>query len=118
MTYNDIKTCSMRTLCETLEDEYFAIREELCNRLKALFIGRKVKEVTIKPMRLKFSNCGYSIFIDKVFIRESDNSIMCSGITDFTKKPNGTFLSYLRSEPQKMCEFYEEVYEEIIKNIK
>ena len=114
MTYNDVKTCSMRTLCETLEDEYFAIREELCNRLRALFIAYKVKEVTIKPMKLKFSNCGYSIFVDKVFIRDSDNSIICSGKTDFTHKPNETFLSYLRSEPQKMCEFYEEVYEEIL----
>ena len=114
MTYNDIKTTSIKILCEVLEDEYFAIREELCNRLKALFIGLKIKEVEIKPMKLKFSNCGFSIFVDKVYIR-SDNSIMCSGITDspFTKKPNETFLSYLRSEPQKMCE----LYEEIIKNI-
>ena len=118
MTYKDIKTTSIRTLCDVLEDEYFAIREELCNRLKALFIARKVKEVTIKPMKLKFSNCGFSIFVDKVYIR-SDDSILCSGITDspFTKKPNETFLSYLRSEPQKMCEFYEEVYEEIINKI-
>ena len=38
---------------------------------------------------------------------------MCSGRTDFTNKPNYTFLSYLRSEPRKMCE----LYEEIIKNI-
>ena len=113
MTYNDIKICSMRTLCEVLEDEYFAIREELCNRLKALFIGLKIKEVEIKLIKLKFSNCGFSIFVDKVYIRDTDNSIMCSGITDFTKKPNFTFLSYLRSEPQKMCE----LYEEIIKNI-
>lgn len=117
MTYKNVKTCSMRTLCETLEEEYFAIREELCNRLKALFIARKVKEVTIKPMKLKFSNCGFSIFVDKVYIRDTDNSIICSGRTDFTHKPNETFLSYLRSEPRKMCELYEEVYEKIINKI-
>lgn len=117
MTRNDIKTTSIRTLCEVLEDEYFAIREELCNRLRALFLGLKVKEVEIEPMKLKFSNCGFSIFVDKVYIRDTDNSIMCSGITDFTKKPNFTFLSYLRSEPQKMCELYEEVYEKIINKI-
>ena len=33
MTKNDIKTTSIRTLCEVIEDEYFAIREELCDRL-------------------------------------------------------------------------------------
>lgn len=114
MTRNDIKTTSIRTLCEVLEDEYFAIREELCNRLKAIFIGLKIKEVEIKPMKLKFSNCGFSIWVDKVYIRDSDNSIMCSGRTDFTNKPNFTFLSYLRSEPQKIID----LYEEIIKNIK
>ena len=118
MTYKNVKTCSMRTLCDVLEDEYFAIREELCNRLRALFLGLKVKEVEIEPMKLKFSNCGFSIFVDKVYIR-SDNSIICSGRTDspFTNKPNETFLSYLRSEPQKMCELYEEVYEKIINKI-
>ena len=113
MTRRDIKTTSIRTLCEVLEDEYFAIREELCNRLKAIFIGLKIKEVKIEPMKLKFSNWGFSIWVDKVYIRESDNSIMCSGRTDFTNKPNFTFLSYLRSEPRKMIE----LYEEIIKNI-
>lgn len=113
MTRRDIKTTPIRTLCEVLEDEYFAIREELCNRLKAIFIGLKIKEVKIKPMKLKFSNCGFSIWVDKVYIRDSDNSIMCSGRTDFTNKPNFTFLSYLRSEPQKIVE----LYEEIIKNI-
>lgn len=113
MTNKDIKTTSIRTLCKVLEDEYFAIREELCNRLKAIFIGLKIKEVKIEPMKLKFSNCGFSIWVDKVYIRDTDNSIMCSGRTDFTNKPNFTFLSYLRSEPQKMCE----LYEEIIKNI-
>jgi hypothetical protein len=113
MTRRDIKTTSIRTLCEVLEDEYFAIREELCNRLKAIFIGLKIKEVKIEPMKLKFSNCGFSIWVDKIYIRESDNSIICSGRTDFTNKPNETFLSYLRSEPQKIVE----LYEEIIKNI-
>ena len=115
MTRNDIKTTSIRTLCEVLEDEYFAIREELCKRLKAIFIGLKIKEVEIKPMELKFSNCGYAIFVDKIYIRESDNSIICSGISEFTKKPNSSFLSYLslRCEPRKMAE----LYEEIIKNI-
>lgn len=113
MTYNDIKTTSIKILCKALEDEYFVIREELCNRLKALFLALKVKEVEIKPMKLKFSNCGFSIFVDKVYIRDTDNSIICSGITDFSNKPNFSFLSYLRSEPQKMCE----LYEEIIKNI-
>jgi hypothetical protein len=113
MTRNDIKTTSIKTLCEVLEDEYFAIREELCNRLKAIFIGLKIKEVKIEPMKLRFSNCGFSIWVDKVYIRESDNSIMCSGRTDFTNKPNESFLSYLRSEPQKIVE----LYEEIIKNI-
>lgn len=113
MTRRDIKTTSIRTLCEVLEDEYFAIREELCDRLKAIFIGLKIKEVKIEPMKLKFSDCGFSIWVDKIYIRESDNSIMCSGRTDFTNKPNFTFLSYLRCEPRKMCE----LYEEIIKNI-
>lgn len=113
MTRNDIKTTSIRTLCEVLEDEYFAIREELCNRLRAIFLGLKIKEVKIEPMKLKFSNCGYSIWVDKVYIRESDNSIICSGRTDFANKPNFTFLSYLRSEPQKIVE----LYEKIIKNI-
>lgn len=113
MTRRDIKTTSIRTLCEVLENEYFAIREELCDRLKAIFIGLKIKEVNIKPLKLKFSNCGFSIWVDKVYIRESDNSIMCSGRTDFTNKPNFTFLSYLRSEPRKMVE----LYDEIIKNI-
>lgn len=113
MTRRDIKTTSIKTLCDVLEDEYFAIREELCNRLKAIFIGLKIKEVNIKPMKLKFSNCGFSIWVDKIYIRESDNSIICSGRTDFTNKPNESFLSYLRSEPQKIVE----LYEEIIKNI-
>jgi hypothetical protein len=113
MTRRDIKTTSIKTLCEVLEDEYFAIREELCNRLKAIFIGLKIKEVKIKPMKLKFSDCGFSIWVDKVYIRESDNSIMCSGRTDFTNKPNESFLSYLRSEPQKIVE----LYDTIIKNI-
>jgi hypothetical protein len=113
MTRNDIKTTSIRTLCEVLEDEYFAIREELCDRVKSIFIGLKIKEVKFEPMKLKFSDCGFSIWVDKVYIRESDNSIMCSGRTDFTNKPNESFLSYLRSEPQKIVE----LYEEIIKNI-
>ena len=113
MTRNDLKTLSIETLCEILEDEYFAIRDELCNRLRELFISLKIREVEIEPMKLKFSNCGFSIWIDKIFIRESDNSIMCSGKTDFTNKPNCTFLSYLRSEPQKIVE----LYKEIIKNI-
>jgi hypothetical protein len=64
-------------------------------------------------MKLKFSNCGFSIFIDTIYIRESDNAIMCSGRTDFSNKPNETFLSYLRSEPRKMVE----LYDKIIKNI-
>ena len=114
MTKNDIKTASIRTLCEVLEDEYFAIREELCDRLRGIFIGLKIKEVKIEPLKLKFSNCGFSIWVDKVYIRDTDNSIMCSGRTDFTNKPNETFLSYLRSEPQKIVKLYEEV----IKNIK
>jgi hypothetical protein len=113
MTYNDIKTLSIKTLCEVLEDEYFAIRGELCDRVKSIFIGLKIKEVKFEPMKLKFSDCGFSIWVDKVYIRESDNSIMCSGRTDFTNKPNETFLSYLRSEPQKMIE----LYDTIIKNI-
>ena len=113
MTRRDIKTTSIRTLCEVLEDEYFAIREELCDRIKSIFIGLKIKEVKIEPLKLKFSNCGYSIFVDKIYIRDTDNSIMCSGRTDFTNKPNFTFLSYLRSEPQKIVE----LYDTIIKNI-
>lgn len=116
MTRRDIKTTSIKTLCEVLEDEYFAIREELCNRLKAIFIGLKIKEVKIKPMKLKFSNCGFSIFIDTIYIRDSDNAIMCSGRTDFSNKPNETFLSYLRSEPQKIVELYEEIIKNINKN--
>lgn len=113
MTRRDIKTTSIRTLCEVLEDEYFAIREELCDRIKSIFIGLKIKEVKFEPMKLKFSNCGFSIWVDKIYIRESDNSIICSGRTDFTNKPNFTFLSYLRSEPRKMIE----LYDTIIKNI-
>jgi hypothetical protein len=116
MTRRDIKTTSIRTLCEVLEDEYFAIREELCNRLKAIFIGLKIKEVEIKPMKLKFSDCGFSIWVDKVYIRDSDDSIMCSGRTDFTNKPNESFLSYLRSEPRKIVELYEEIIKNINKN--
>jgi hypothetical protein len=73
----------------------------------------KIKEVKFEPMKLKFSNCGFSIFIDTIYIRESDNAIMCSGRTDFTNKPNESFLSYLRSEPQKIVE----LYDTIIKNI-
>lgn len=116
MTYKDIKTLSIKILCEVLEDEYFAIREELCDRLRGIFIGLKIKEVKIEPLKLKFSNCGYCIWVDKVYIRKSDNSIICSGRTDFTNKPNETFLSYLRSEPQKMCELYEEIIKNINKN--
>lgn len=115
MTRNDIKTTSIKTLCEVLEDEYFAIREELCDRLRELFISLKIIEVKINPMKLKFSNCGYSIWVDKVYIRDSDKSIICSGRTDFTNVINATFLSYLRSEPQKIIDLYEEIIENINK---
>jgi hypothetical protein len=41
---------------------------------------------------------------------------MCSGRTDFTNKPNESFLSYLRSEPQKIVELYAEIIKNINKN--
>lgn len=108
MTKRDIENNSIKTLCEVLEDEYFAIREELCKRIRRIFVNLEIKEVKIEPLKLKFSNCGFSIWVDRIYIRDSDNSIMCSGRTDFTNKPNFTFLSYLRSEPQKMYELYKE----------
>lgn len=108
MTKRDIENNSIKTLCDVLDDEYFAIREELCRRIRRIFVGLGIKEVKIKPIKLKFSNCGFSIWVDRIYMRDSDESIICSGITDFTKKPNCSFLSYLKCEPKKMYELYKE----------